>query len=325
MKIFISGATGFVGSHLSENLIGEEHEIKALVLKPSEVPFLKTLGVEITYGDITDYTSVKKAMRGCELVYHTAATLSSTRCKYSVHHDVNVKGTENVMRAVLETGARHVVYCSTAGVYRRLEKVLSNENSPLNADNFYQISKLEGEKVVTQYCNKHGISSIIARLAPIYGPRDKHWLKFFQDIVNGRFLAIGSGENYIHITYIDDIIQGLKLCGNKQDSVNELYIIGGGDIPTVNQFVNTVVEESGIQQRPKKLPETPFAILNAFSQLLTRQFNIELQIMRGFRHFSKNYMHDISKAKKELNYRPRISLHEGIKRTITWYRENGYI
>jgi len=325
MKIFISGATGFVGGHLAENLIKENHEIKTLVRKSSDVSFIKTLGVDITYGDITDYASVKAAMEGCELVYHAASSRFSTSIKYPVYYDVNVKGTRNVMHTAIETGVSHVVYCSTVGVYGWSCKIPVDENTPLNPNGLYSKTKLEGERLVSKYCDKYGISAVIARLTSVYGPRDFFWLKLFQDIVKKRFIMIGSGKSHHHITYIDDIVQGLKLCGKMQNSSAKSYIIGSKEIPTVAQIVKTIAEESGVHLQVKKIPAPPFAATYKVFRLLTKGFSTEPLIMRKINFFIKEHMYDISKARNELNYLPKISLREGIKQTLCWYLEYGYL
>lgn len=325
MKIFISGATGFIGGHLSENLIKEGHEIKTIVRESSKVSFIKALGVEMTYGDISDYSSVKTAMKGCEMVYHMATVSSRTNLEYEYYYAVNVKGTDNIMQASLENGVSHVVYCSTTRVYGRLRKIPAEENSPLNPNCFYATTKLEGEKLVSKYCNKYRISGNIARLPPTYGTRNLRWLKLFQEIVNNRLIMIGSGKNYFQITYVDDVIQGLKLCGKKRNSLGECYNIGCEEVPTIAQFINTIAEESDVRLKPAKLPAVPFIVLDAVWQALNKTLSFEPSIMGTIEFFTRERMFDISKAKKDLNFSPKVSLREGVRRMLAWYRENSYL
>lgn len=325
MKIFISGATGFVGGHLAENLINEGHEIRTLARQSSDVSFIKSLGVEIVYGDLVHYPSVKNAVEGCELIYHTARARPEITRKKSVYYDINVRGTDNIMRAAIESGTRHVVHCSSTKVYGQPKKIPVNESSPTNPISFHDITKLESEKVVLEYAKKRGLSTLIARLTSIIGPGDFRWLSLFRRIINKKFIMVGTGNVHFHLTYINDIVDGLKLCAGNHNSIGECYILGGEEIPTLDQFVAIIAEEAGVELPQKKLPLSPFSLISNLSRPIFSILGIEHSLIRRVDFFSRQCSYDISKAKRELGYSPRVSLREGVKQTLNWFRERQYL
>ncbi|MBA3556530.1 MAG: SDR family NAD(P)-dependent oxidoreductase, partial [Gemmatimonadales bacterium] len=164
MKVFVTGATGFIGRALSERLIDEGHAVKALARESASISSLEHLDLEIVPGDIRDADVVEKAMDGCEHVYHLAAATSwsRTRPEYAA---VNVEGTRNVARAAWKAGVRRLVYASTVGVYGSLTSPPIDESTPPRPDSRYRETKLAGEEVVLSWQRKERLPVVIARLA----------------------------------------------------------------------------------------------------------------------------------------------------------------
>jgi dihydroflavonol-4-reductase len=322
MKIFISGATGFVGGHLAENLIKEGHEVKTLARHQSNCALLKELGVEITYGDISNYDAVKKAISGCELIYHAATAKSGN--SFKTCYEVNIKGTDNIMRAALAGDVCHVVHCSSTRVYGKIKNKPADESEVFKPRGFYPITKLESDKIVLNYVQKHNISAVIARLTPIIGSRNLRWLKLFQDTINGKSVIFGSGEVYLQVTHINDIVEGLKLCAEQQ-SKGEDYIIGSDEYQSLNYLITTIAETAGVKCITKNFPAMPLILTSSVGHLISDFLRIEQEILHKIDFFTRDRMYSIAKAKRQLGFCPKVSLKEGIKRTLTWYQENGFI
>lgn len=320
MKIFISGATGFVGGHLAERLIQEGHDVKTLVRPSSDCSLLKRLEINATVGDIAEYDSVKKAVKDCEIIYHAAVAKSGNQqC-----HEVNVRGTENIMLAALELGVRHVVNCSSTRVFGMSKNQQTDENETFKPKGSYAITKLKSEKIVLKYVEKYQLSAVNARLSRIMGPRSLSLLKLFRDTLNNNVTVIGSGKVCVQTTYIDDIINGLILCGQKQ-AAGENYIIGTDEYQTLETLINTIAETAGVKCIPKKLPAAPFIFTSKIGHFLCDFFDREPKILHKIDFFTKNHMFNISKTKKHLGFSPKVSIYEGIERTLSWYKENKYL
>ncbi len=151
MRVLVTGATGFVGSHLAEALVNQGHEIRALVRQSGDTSLLKKLGVEVAYGDITDAAAVEGAIRGCQYVYHLAAKTARSGVSKKEYYAVNVEGTENVARAAIKANVERLVYGSSAGVYGTTTRTPVDENTKPNPNSYYRESKLLGEKVMLAY------------------------------------------------------------------------------------------------------------------------------------------------------------------------------
>lgn len=325
MRVFVSGATGFIGGHLAAHLSRQGHEVKTLARPSSDLSLVKQLEIEAVTGDICDYASVERAMRGCEVVCHAAAIQSWGAPRQSTYENVNVKGTENIMRAAVAVGVCHVTYCSTVGVYGKLVEMPVNENTPLRTRGFYHRTKLKGEKLVSDYCERHGITGVTARLTPVFGPRELRWTRVFKDILDQKFRMIGSGATRYQIAHVDDIVRGLALCIETPPSQYDCYILSGEEQPTLMEIFHTIAEEGGVELRVKKFPAAPFKALAAVGHWSSEILSVQIPLMKKIDFFTRNRMYDISKAKNELGFVPRVSLRQNVRQTLAWYREAGYL
>lgn len=326
MKALITGSTGFIGSHLTELLLQEGCEVRALVRESSDVSLLKSLDVEIVYGDILDIDSLEKAVSGCEIVYHLAAR-TSHQASWLKQEDyaVNVEGVRNLADASLRAKVGRFVYGSSAGVYGFIKDSAVDEKTKPNPNNHYRKSKLLGENLVRSLHKKEGLPVVIARISSVYGPRSLNWLGLFQSIATKRFRMIGSGENHVHLGYVSDIVDGLRGCADKADIEGECYIISGKETIKLKQFVDMIAEELGISISSARSPKFPFRVYNDIAAFIYRRSGLELPRVDTYELFLEDSVLSNSKAEKELGYDPKVSVKEGIQRTVKWYRENGFL
>lgn len=333
-KILITGAAGFVGSHLVEYLLAKKIPISKLRLfvKTGEsLENLPQLDFDIIYGDIRDKKVVKRAMKDVTTVYHLAARIDFDGKTYEEYRDVNVTGTKNFVDvAVKNPKFKKFINYSSIGVYglpAGIGNIINwDESHEPTFTNFYGRSKWEAEEVVRIAHKKYGLPYAIIRPASVYGPREKGpTLALYKAINSGQFLLIGNGNNKMHYVYVTDLVTATFLAGTSKNKSGE-YIIAG-EKPTA--FVDVVknVSKSIGKPIPKiKIPKLLALILAYCMQFVQTLTGIPMPLFPSrVRTMTTTYYYNISKAKKELGYKPLIDFKAGTKIVGKWYRENKYI
>jgi len=223
-------------------------------------------------------------------------------------------------------GVRRVVHCSTVGVHGDIEHPPANEDAPLRPGDVYQRTKLEGERLARQAAERARIALTIARPSGIYGPGDRRLLKLFRGVARRRLPILGSGGIYYHLTYIDDLVEGFRLCGEHPAAANRTYILAGGEVTTLNELVRIVAEVAGVAPPWLHLPVWPFWLAGAACEAVCVPLGIEPPIYRRRVDFyTKSRAFDITRARQELGYDPKVGLRDGIARTLAWYRQQHWL
>jgi nucleoside-diphosphate-sugar epimerase len=239
---------------------------------------------------------------------------------------VNATAVRSVIEAAAGAGVRRVVHCSTVGVHGDIEHPPANEDAPLRPGDVYQETKVEGEAEARAAATDTGIEVVIARPTGIYGPGDRRLLKLFRGVARRRFVILGSGRIYYHLTYIDDLVEGFRLCGEVPAAAGRTYILAGGEVTTLEELVKMIAEEANVSAPRLHLPVWPFWIAGAACEAICAPLGIEPPLYRRrVDFFTKSRAFDISRARTELGYAPRVGLREGIRRTLAWYRDAGWI
>ncbi len=325
-KILVTGATGFAGRHLAKRLLKDGYNIRVFVRRASDLSGIRDLKLEIKYGDLRDNKSVNAAVKGVDLIYHLAASYQDYKLSDKDYWDINYKGTKNLLDAAVKNKVKRFVHCSTVGVLGDIEKVPANENAPYNPGDIYQETKAEAEKLVLQYHKKYKLPVVVVRPTGIYGPGDRRFLRLIKAIYNKKFFMIGKGDKLYHLTYIDDLIDGFILAGTKSNAIGQVYIIGGETPVKMKEFVNLISKSLHVPLNKVRIPIFPILTFSWFCERFLTPFGINPPIVpRRLDPFRKDRAFDISKAKKELGYKPKVELREGINKTIQWYKENGFL
>ena len=326
MRVLITGATGFTGGHLARTLTTRGDAVVALVRDPARAPALGQAGVTLVRGDVRDRASLERAAEGVEVVYHIAAIYRQAGLSEDEYRAVNARAVATVIEAARAAGARRVVHCSTVGVHGDVEHPPANEDAPLRPGDIYQVTKLEGERVAHETARAEGIEVVVARPTGIYGPGDRRLLKLFRGVARRRFVVLGNGRIFYHLTYIDDLVEGFRLCGEVPAAAGRTYILAGGEVTTLNELVERIARAAGVEPPRLHLPVWPFWIAGAACEAICAPFGIEPPLYRRrVDFFTKSRAFDITRARRELGYAPAVSLDDGIARTLAWYRQTGWI
>jgi len=328
VRVLVTGATGFTGGHLARALVAAGHDVSALVRERESEPAatLARAGITLVPGDLRDTNALTAATAGVEVVYHLAAIYRQAGVPAETYRSVNAVGSQQVVEAAARAGARRVVHCSTVGVHGDVERPPANEDAPLKPGDVYQETKLEGERLVQAAGARLGIEVAIARPSGIYGPGDRRLLRLFRGVARRRWFTLGSGEIYYHLTYIDDLVDGFRLLGEHPAAANRTYILAGGEVTTLNALVGLVAEGAGVPVPTRHLPVWPFWVAGAVCEAVCVPLRIEPPIFRRrVDFFTKSRAFDITRARADVGFAPRVGLRDGIRRTLDWYRTHGWI
>jgi nucleoside-diphosphate-sugar epimerase len=326
----VTGATGFTGGHLAQTLAARGDEVRALVRPSSRARFeasrLPRKGVIAVDGDLLDAAAVQRAADGVDLVYHIAATYREAGQPESAYRAINVGGTRNVLEAAKAGGARRLVHCSTGGVHGHIANPPANEDAPFNPGDIYQETKLEAEQAAREFGNRTGFDVVVARPIGIYGPGDTRFLRMFRGLARRRFPMIGSGRAFYHLTFIDDLVEGFRLCGTMPAAKGRTYLLAGPRYTTLEQLVAMVARELDVPPPRVHWPVWPFWTAGLLCEMVCVPLRIEPPIFRRRVDFyTKSRAFDTTRAQQELGFAPQVDLEEGIKFTADWYRREGLL
>ena len=326
-RVLVTGGTGFTGSHLVRRLISRGHEVLVLDNKKGLVhDELINLGAEITLGSITDHDLVHRLTKGCDIVHHLAAAFREINVTQSHYWQVNVNGTRDLLEAAAKHGVERFIYCSTCGVHGDVKNPPAGEKSPIAPADYYQLTKYEGEKIVEQYAQQ-GLKVSILRPAAIYGPGDpERWLMLFKRVASGRFLMFGNGKATYHPLYIDNLIDAFELAAENDQAIGQTYLIADEKYYQLDDLVRELGFALGVNPRIIHLPFTPLWVAALITELVYKPLRGNPPLFRRrVDWFRQNRAFDISKARAELGFQPKIDLQTGVKRTVDWYQEKGYM
>jgi len=317
MNILITGATGFIGKHLTAAL-SKTYSVRCLVRKTSDIKELRDLNVDLAYGDLLDKNSLAPTLDGIDLVFHLAGEVYSR--KKEDYYRGNILATQNLLEACKQKGTKRIIFLSSTGVYKpTYTKELLDEESKCEPISIYGQTKLDAEGMIKKYHTPW----VIVRAPVIYGPSQKSVLnRFFLDAINKRKMYIfGSGDNLRSLCFIDNLVQGLVLLANIPNVDGKTYILSDHSPYTYNEMIERI---SRALQQKLKLVQLPSFLGNiswGINCLIGNVFGLSFVELYAIKKTQFHEAYDISKAKKEIGYCPSINLEEGMKSTIDWVRK----
>ena len=322
MKFLVTGANGFLGRRVAESLLAEGRAVRALVRSDAKGEALRARGAEVTIGDLVDADSIRRAVKGTDVVLHCGAAIGP-QFSGDEQFAINVNGVRNVFEAVVRDGRQARVVCVSSAMVlgtRNLDPA-TDFTEPQAANDPGADSKLEAERVARKYISD-GVSGVIVRPPLIYGAGDPYNVpKFARQIETGVFRFVGSRENVVPIVHIDDIARAVILAGLVREAPGPVYNVTDGSRTTAGQFFDRIAECLG---RPAPTKVVPFLIprlVCAVSERLGGAVRITPRIDRvDLRFLGTSRYFDISRASADLGYVPRVGYADGIAESVDWYR-----
>jgi len=326
-KVLITGGAGYTGLALACHLLAGGYGVRALARRPMDAKDQGPSGIEFVRGDVRDRAVVEEALEGIDTVYHLAAVFRRAGVPESEYRSVHVDATRNLVESSAAAGVRRFVHCSTVGVHGDVEREApATEDAPFKPGDIYQETKLEGEQVAVSTAQRVGLPLTVVRPGPIYGPGERRFLKMIGGVAKGRFLLVGDGSPRFQMVYVDDLVRGLQLAGETPAAVGKTYILAGDEAPTLNELIHEIADVARVPAPRVRIPVWPVWMAGVICEAVCVPFRVEPPIFRRrVKFFTSNRWFDISRARTELGFAPKIPLRQGLIRTLQSYRRLGWV
>jgi nucleoside-diphosphate-sugar epimerase len=319
MKVLITGAGGFIGSHLVDSQLEQGQYVRGVDLHLDLLRHqLAQPRLQVIRGDITRTDILQELVEGIDVVYHLASAHLDVSLSDEHYHRVNVGATLSLLEASKKAGVSRFVHCSSVGVIGDVKHPPADETTECHPVNIYERTKLDGERVALDFARRTGFPVVVVRPAWVYGPRCPRTTKLFRAISKGRFPIFGRGKNMRHPVYISDMICGLELCAETPNIEGEVFIIAG-ELPVESRELVGVIRE----QLNVRMPQIYLPIFLGRAAGLSLELTFKLIgrqppfSRRSMDFFLKHNTYTIVKAQSKLNYCPQVDLLMGIKKTVT--------
>ncbi len=326
----VTGATGLLGSHIVEQLVSRGRPVRALVRRTSDTSWLEAQGVELAYGDVTDAESLRKAMQGVDCVYHSAARVGDWG-PWDEFVQISIDGTRNVLDVVCELGTRRLIHISSLSAYGHpnQEGQVVDESAPLGVNvhkwSYYTRAKVEAEKMVMDYYNRHKIPVTVIRPSWMYGPRDRATLpRMARMIRTGKIKLVGPGDNKLNVTYAGNVAEACVLAADRPESIGEVYAVCSDGEITQKQFVDLLAKELGCPPVTRSVPygvayRAAF-LFELFGRALKRK-KPPMITRYAIWLYGRRTFFTPEKARRELGWQSTVGYEEGVKRSVAWLKE----
>ena len=327
MRILVTGGTGFTGKALVRRLLNDGHTVVAMDYKEGiKTQELRDWGAEVVIGSVTDREVVKKCMKGVEVVQHVAAAFREMNVPESYYDEVNVGGTRVCLEEAVAAGVKKFIYCSTCGVHGNVKNPPTDEAHNIAPADYYQQTKYNAEPVVKSFHEK-GLPCVILRPSAIYGPGDpERFFMIYRRAAKGVFPMFGGGKTLYHPVYIDNLVDAMVLAMAPGKGDGKVYLIADAEYIPIEDLVKRIGRAMGIDVKIKHYPVWPLVVAGHVCEKVCKPFKIAPPIFpRRVDWYRQNRAFDISAARRDLGYDPKVGLDEGLKRTYEWYKQEKYL
>lgn len=312
-RAFVTGAGGFIGSHLTEHLLAKGYKVKALVLYNKSgsweclenSPYRNHPDLEIVHGDIQDTFLMGDLIKGTDIIFHLAALISipySYKASAS-YVSVNISGTLNILEAARKSAVEKMLYVSSSEVYGTAKYVPIDEEHPLQAQSPYSASKISAEAMCTAYHRSFDTPVVVVRPFNTYGPRQSERAiipTIIRQLLEGaEFIKLGDLRPTRDFNYVKDTVSALELIASNSKSSGEVLNIATGTEISMEELATRLIH---IINPDAKVIQDPDRLRPARSEVF-------------------RLMGNASKLKEITRWRPLFQLEEGLQETITWYKE----
>ncbi|HET9465824.1 MAG TPA: NAD-dependent epimerase/dehydratase family protein [Gemmatimonadales bacterium] len=323
----MTGAAGFTGVSLALSLAAAGYNVRGLARTRERLAPLQEAGIQTVVGDIRNPAVLQEAIQGVDTVFHLAAVFRRASVPDSEYREVHIDATRQLIELSAAAGVRRFVHCSTVGVHGSVsEEAPATEDAPFDPGDIYQLTKLQGEQVAIETAARVGVPLTVVRPGPIYGPGDRRLLKLIGGVARRRFTLLGDGSARFQMVYIDDLTEGFRLAAESPRAAGRTYILTGDEAPTLNELVHEIAGVAQVKSPPFRLPVWPFWLAGALCEAVCVPLGIEPPVYRRrVKFFTSNRWFDTSRARAELGFAPKVSLREGLRRTLDSYRQLGWV
>jgi len=327
VKVFVTGATGFVGSHLAAALVERGDDVVCLARRPEQAAFLASCGARAALGSLEDAPSLAAALANVEVVYHVAGLTSAPSEREFL--EVNVEGTRRLMSAAAATapGVRRFVYVSTlaaVGPARRGGRL--TEDSPCRPVTAYGRSKLAGEVVVR---GSPALPWTIVRPGVVYGPRDRELLRMFRIARLGFVPVFGLGRQGVSLVHVADLVRAILLAGAEPRAVTQTYHIAHPTALSQRDLARAIGRAVLGGRSPVVVP-VPAVVAAPIVRVIGRAAAAtgRRSVVSGDKlaeFLAPSFATSVAKAERELGWRAAIEPEAGFSSTAAWYRTEGWL
>jgi dihydroflavonol-4-reductase len=328
VRYLITGATGFIGPHLVKKLVGEGHSCRCLVRTDSNTKLLREFGVECVEGDITRADTLKGVAENVDRVLHLATLghMSNFTVTESMFAAINVKGALNVMEEALRSHVPRVVHCSTVAAMGICPEVPATEQSDCTPHHPYGRSKLKAEHEILTMVEKKNLPAVIVRFSMVYGPGDsRDILRLTRLTKKGLFPKVGNRPKLTPLIHVDDAIQGLLLAAEK-GTAGQIYLLTNRQSLPFDDIRKILQQALGIRRLPLYLPENvALAIASVAEKIFPPLGKTPPVSRKNIESTLADRVFSIEKATKQLGFDPKIDPITGLKETVEWYMDQGWV
>lgn len=326
MKAFVTGGSGFVGSHLIEQLVARGDSVRALARPSSDHAFLESLGADIVIGDIENPESLMDACAGCDVCYHAAARVDMVGSEEDFRR-TTVDGTRGLLRAAAASGVRRFVHVSSCGAYHPKLYTTDEpitESTPMTeppAWFMYGRAKYRAERVVMDECPP-AMEWVIVRLGYVFGPRNRTLREYVEPAMRDSMMSlVGRGDNPMAMIFVEDVARAIALAGTVPEAAGEALIAAGNEHVTQRQYFDALADGFGIPRVRKKTPYWIAFFFGWLGEFIFKSGVRATSIRRASIALSGLPQRiDCRRTQQLLGWSPSVSFTDGMQRSFEWYR-----
>ncbi len=328
MNYLITGATGFIGPYLVRRLTALGHTCRCLVRPDSNTTALDAFDVELFVGDITDSKTIGNLAQGMDVVIHMATLghMNNFSISESEFNAVNVQGTINIMEAALAAGVKKIVHCSTVAAMGICREIPATEESVCHPHHPYGRSKLRAEKEVLRMVGEQGLPAVIIRFSMVYGPGDRRdLLRLTRMAKRGLFPKVGRKPKLTPLIHVEDAVSGI-LAAAEKGQTGQIYLITNQQSEPFDAIIKNIQAALGVHGVMVYVPEwAALAIASVIEKSFLMAGKTPPVARKNIESTLADRVFSIEKAQKELGFNPKIDPENGLRETVEWYKEKGWV
>jgi nucleoside-diphosphate-sugar epimerase len=326
VRCLVTGATGFVGSHVVEACLQRGYSVVTIARAGSDSRLLESLQVEVLRGQLNDIEFVRRAVEGVQVVIHCAAKVGDWG-PVQEYRAANVEGLRSLLEDVRGRDLLRFVHLSSLGVYEARDHHGTEESVPPPARQMdgYTQSKVEAEALALQYHCDFGVPVTILRPGFIYGPRDRTVLPRLMEMLERRqVIYLGSGQQLLNTIYVGNLVDAIFLAIEKPVAVGQVYNLTDDEPVSKRRFMESIADLAGLDRPTKSIPRwlgQAVAFVMEHTARLVGAREAPPLTQGRLKFIGLNLHFSVEKAKRELGYAPRVHFEEGIEEAVTWWKE----